>query len=79
MVNDPSDTLGKVTHIILDEVHERDTDIDFLMVMLKHLMRVYNFKIILMSATFSTIQFANYFATAEIARVTDQRVYIGSK
>lgn len=38
------------THIILDEVHERDKNMDFLLIVIKKLLTP-NVKIILMSAT----------------------------
>lgn len=44
------------THIILDEIHERDKDMDFLFIIIKILMsrNPKNIKIILMSATIET-------------------------
>lgn len=52
--------LDRYTHIILDEVHERDKDMDFLMI------AVYKYinpkiKIIMMSATIDTDKFAEYY------------------
>lgn len=45
--------LGQYTHIILDEVHERDNEMDFLMIVIKKLLSqaIGNVKLILMSAT----------------------------
>lgn len=53
--------IDKVSHVILDEVHERDIDSDFAMIALKHLLGGYTknkhnywnqyFRLILMSAT----------------------------
>lgn len=45
--------LGQYTHIILDEVHERDIEMDFLLIVIKKLLTacIGNVKIILMSAT----------------------------
>lgn len=37
LVNNP-ESLEKYTHIIMDEVHERDLDIDFSLVVIKHLL-----------------------------------------
>ena len=51
------------THIILDEVHERDINIDLVLIMIKDLLKKrQNIKLILMSATIKTESFANYFA-----------------
>jgi ATP-dependent RNA helicase TDRD9 len=37
LVNNPA-SLKKYSHLIMDEVHERDLDIDFSMVVVKHLL-----------------------------------------
>jgi len=37
LVNNP-DSLKNYSHIIMDEVHERDLDIDFSLVVVKHLL-----------------------------------------
>jgi ATP-dependent RNA helicase TDRD9 len=37
LVNNPK-SLQKYTHLIMDEVHERDLDIDFSLVVVKHLL-----------------------------------------
>jgi hypothetical protein len=73
LVNSP-DSLKKYTHLIMDEVHERDLDIDFSMVVVKHLLAKseeegLKFKLLLMSATFNTELFANYFSPKSIAGV----------
>lgn len=46
-------TLAEYTHIILDEVHERDKDMDFLFIVIRMLQskEASHVKIILMSAT----------------------------
>lgn len=84
LVNSP-ESFHKYTHIIMDEVHERDLDIDFSLVVLKHLIarmksqeqNSLNFKLILMSATFNTTLFANYFSQSSIAGVESLEVYVG--
>ncbi|KAG0267920.1 hypothetical protein DFQ27_007902 [Actinomortierella ambigua] len=61
------DPLKGVTHIVVDEVHERDIDTDFLLVLLRQMMRdrrakgLSPIKLILMSATIDTGLFASYF------------------
>ncbi len=49
--------------IILDEVHERDLNLDFVLMILKILLtRIKNLKIILMSATMETNKISSYFS-----------------
>lgn len=60
----------EITHIIVDEVHERDVDIDLTLVVLKRLLidrkeRGVPIKIILMSATIDPTLFQTYFRTDE--------------
>ncbi|XP_063387201.1 probable ATP-dependent RNA helicase spindle-E [Cydia fagiglandana] len=56
-------TMNEYTHIILDEVHERGQDMDFLLLVVKKLLYTVSptVKVILMSATFQTQRFADYF------------------
>ncbi|CAK8683080.1 unnamed protein product [Clavelina lepadiformis] len=58
-------TLQDYTHIILDEVHERDQETDFAMLLVRKLFWLNSkyVKVILMSATFDTNQFSDYFGT----------------
>lgn len=62
-------TLGGYTHIIIDEVHERNKDMDFLLLVIKKLLRatpeIANIKVILMSATFDVNKFTDYFTSNE--------------
>lgn len=78
LVND-DDFLKKVTHVILDEVHERDCDIDFAMVILKHLLKKSNVKVILMSATINTELFAHYFSKNSIENIDKEAAYVNQK
>ena len=62
--------LNEFTHVILDEVHERDLDIDFVMILMKHVLyNNPNTKLILMSATIATTLFSNYFSRSNISNV----------
>ena len=54
--------MSTITHIIVDEVHEREAMSDFLVTVLRDaLARHRNLRLILMSATVDTQQFLNYF------------------
>ena len=59
----------KWSHVIVDEVHERSVETEFLLVILKHMLLNNQAKLILMSATIEASIFANYFADSEIKRV----------
>lgn len=59
-------SMDDVTHIVVDEVHERDVDIDLMLVVLKRLLMERReqkkpIKIILMSATIDATLFRKYF------------------
>ena len=56
--------LEGVTHVLVDEVHERSLDSDFLLIILKELMiNRPDIKIVLMSATLNAELFSGYFTT----------------
>ncbi|KAL8792851.1 MAG: hypothetical protein Q9195_004580 [Heterodermia aff. obscurata] len=65
----PDEILNSTSHIVIDEVHERDIIIDFLLILLKKTMAQRlaggktGPKIVLMSATMDTDLFASYFST----------------
>lgn len=77
---DPS-ALSSISHIIVDECHERNLETDFLLIILKRIwhqqqrlkqqgkLKTSPLKIILMSATMNFETFANYFANAPILAI----------
>nr|XP_034195568.1 dosage compensation regulator isoform X1 [Osmia lignaria] len=62
--------LRGVSHVIVDEIHERDVNSDFIMVVLRDMIHMYpDLRIILMSATIDTTLFSNYFNNCPIIEV----------
>ncbi|XP_034489479.1 putative ATP-dependent RNA helicase DHX57 [Drosophila innubila] len=65
LASDP--LLGNVTHVIVDEVHERSEESDFLLLILKNILRERkDLKVILMSATLNATLFSDYFGGAPV-------------
>ncbi|CAG0884517.1 unnamed protein product [Darwinula stevensoni] len=61
-----------VTHLIIDEVHERSEDSDFLMMLAREVLpKRQDLKVILMSATLEAELFSSYFGGAPIIEVPD--------
>lgn len=55
-------TLTGVSHVIVDEVHERDINADFLLILLKMLVKKsQEIKVVVMSATVNSDKFSQYF------------------
>ncbi|KAI4117053.1 MAG: hypothetical protein LQ345_002635 [Seirophora villosa] len=65
-----SDGLQEITHLILDEVHERSIESDFLLIVLRRLLiKRPSLKVVLMSATVDAAKFQNYFSGAPVLTV----------
>ena len=62
--------LEGVTHVIVDEVHERNVDSDFLLSVLKTLLpKRKELRLVLMSATMEAETFARYYSTKSIIKI----------
>ncbi|KAJ6504362.1 P-loop containing nucleoside triphosphate hydrolase protein [Mycena vulgaris] len=64
------DTLDGVSHLVVDEVHERSVDGDFLLLELKELLKRHRtLKVVLMSATINHETFIKYFDGAPLLTI----------
>ncbi|KDQ63105.1 hypothetical protein JAAARDRAFT_119492 [Jaapia argillacea MUCL 33604] len=64
------DDLRGVTHVVVDEVHERSVDGDFLLLELKELLAKHRtLKVVLMSATINHETFVKYFDSAPLLTI----------
>ncbi|KAL4253594.1 hypothetical protein ABKN59_003415 [Abortiporus biennis] len=64
------DNLSSVTHVVVDEVHERSVDGDILLLQLKEIMKQHKkLKVILMSATINHEIFVRYFNNAPLLTI----------
>lgn len=62
--------LRGVSHVIVDEIHERDVNSDFIMVVLRDMVTTYpDLRVILMSATIDTTLFSEYFGSCPVIEV----------
>lgn len=65
--------LANISHVVVDEVHERSLDTDFLLVLLRDMLAIRNdLKVILMSATLDADVFGNYFSAMSVAKIEIQ-------
>lgn len=65
-----ADGLGDITHLVIDEVHERSIDTDFLLIILRSLLlRKPLLKVVLMSATVDAQRFSEYLDGAPVVDV----------
>lgn len=68
MQSDPA--LKGFSHIILDEVHERSTESDFIITLLRQIIPVRpDLKVILMSATLNSKRFSDYYSSCPIIHI----------
>ncbi|CAI6362148.1 unnamed protein product [Macrosiphum euphorbiae] len=64
-----------ISHVIVDEIHERDVNSDFLMIVLKDMIYHYpDLRVIFMSATINTSMFSKYFNYCPVINV-EERFY----
>ncbi|KAF7303226.1 Dead deah box [Mycena kentingensis (nom. inval.)] len=64
------DSLSNVSHVVVDEVHERSVDGDFLLLELRELLKRHpTLKVILMSATINHETFIEYFGGAPLLEI----------
>lgn len=62
--------LRGVSHVIVDEIHERDVNSDFIMVVLRDMIHTYpDLRLILMSATIDTTLFSEYFNNCPVVEI----------
>lgn len=72
-------SLRGVTHVIVDEIHERGMNEDFLLIILKDLLpRRPELKLILMSATLDAELFSSYFGGAGVIHIPGFTYPVGS-
>jgi ATP-dependent RNA helicase DHX29 len=65
-----ADGLAEITHLVIDEVHERSIDTDFLLIVLRSLMlKRPDLKVVLMSATVDAQKFSKYLDGAPVINV----------
>ena len=75
-----SDELREITHLVLDEVHERSIDSDFLLIVLRKLLEKRpDLKVILMSATVNAERFSVYLGGAPIMNVPGRTFPVDTK
>lgn len=69
--------LKSITHILVDEVHERSEESDFLLLILKDLIKVRkDLTIVLMSATMNADLFSGYFDKVPVIEIPGMMSYL---
>lgn len=73
LMADVKDLFRKVSHVIIDEIHERDKNTDFTLITIKEQLKLNkNLKVILMSATMDIKLLSNYFDKCPVLDVPGQ-------
>lgn len=72
--------LADITHVIIDEVHERSIETDFLLIILRTLiLKRPDLKVVLMSATVDAQRFSQYFHGAPVLNVPGRTFPVETK
>ena len=70
LTSQEEDTFGSLSHVVIDEIHERDRFADFMLIIIRDLLPRYpKLRVILMSATLHEELFSSYFGSCPIIRV----------
>ena len=70
LTNQSSDAMSLVTHLVIDEIHERDRFADFLLILVRDILPAHpHLRVILMSATLHVELFSDYFGGCPVVRV----------
>ena len=84
LIHQKDEALEGVTHVVIDEAHEREVDLDLVLTVLKRVLVPANsataqgtpreppFRVIIMSATFNADIFAGYFAHVPVRATEEQ-------
>ncbi|KAG2411771.1 hypothetical protein HFD88_009327 [Aspergillus terreus] len=79
MLERPED-FQDITHVVLDEVHERSIDSDFLLIVLRRLMQKRpDLKLVLMSATLEAQRFSNYLGGVPVLNIPGRTFAVETK
>jgi ATP-dependent RNA helicase DHX29 len=74
------DDFQDITHVVLDEVHERSIDSDFLLIVLRRLMQKrQDLKLILMSATVDANRFSTYLGGVPVLNIPGRTFPVETK